>query len=53
VEFFFDKKEIKLDLKVFLLDLNTLMVGTITLLWYLPHATYGTYHISLMVGTIM
>ena len=46
VEFLFDLKE-------FLFDLNTTMVAMTTPLWYLPHECYGTYHMSVMVATIM
>ena len=53
VAFSLDKKEFFFDLKVFFFDLNVGMVATIRPLWYLPHGCYGTYHTSVMVGTIM
>ena len=46
-------KEFFLDLKVFFFDLNVGMVATIAALWYLPQGCYGTYHTSVVVGTIM
>ena len=52
-KFSLDKKEFFFDLKVFFLDLNTGMVATIAALWYLQQRCYGTYHTTLMVGTII
>ncbi|MFA5541840.1 MAG: hypothetical protein WC984_09215, partial [Bacteroidales bacterium] len=52
-KFSLDKKEFFFDLKVFFFDLNVGMVATIRPLWYLPQGSYGTYHTSVMVGTIM
>ena len=52
-KFSLDKKEFFFDLKVFFFDLNVGMVATIAALWYLPQGCYGTYHTSVVVGTIM
>ena len=43
-EFLFDSILFLFDYKVFFFDYNLTMVPTTRALWYLPHASYGSYH---------